>query len=494
MYIDKYIKIESNVSRMQNVRLPQDLALKEGVAPGDNSTNITFWRRGQEPKEWERIRSSMNPEGIELSSDVTAVKVTISKWREKVRGFLRGLFKKQEEDVLTDVVPLPSGKIIEVEQAERGGHPALLAWAKEGSQVQFDDVLVKQLFPESKGYEILSTRNDLCLMLGELKRKAVTAVATSSPSESPISAAERELQERIEQAETSFLKFGEWILPKIREHVPEGDVRNVLEFPFRAVELNRTNLLKNIYALLRSEQSSMAAERSARDWGHFFVVILDRSPLKIRRSALENLNHFFYEVVVFADPDQVAGYKPSTRTLALGEIDFNASLGMVMLHHELIHLGQDTALRAFIDSEEGWKAYHFDFELSATEQRTVLNHEAQAFGCSVELLNILLEGKLKRTPPSVTADEAYRVLGAQPHQQGLVDMLLHLAQLYFPHGMSEGTIPIPYAVELAKAYEHKGHRCFKQQGMGFTSIRADALLQERTLEIPHVHSVSYTGS
>jgi hypothetical protein len=182
---------------MQNVRLPLSIELKEGVLLGDNSTNVTLWRKGQEPKAWDRIRSSMSPEGIELSDDAMGVKVTVSQWKERVRSFLKKLFGgKSDVDVLTDEVPLGGGKSIEVEQAERGGHPALLAWAREGSGVQFDEALVKELFPGNEGHEILSTRHDLCLVLGELKREtAKIAAVASSAAESTLSAAERWVRE-----------------------------------------------------------------------------------------------------------------------------------------------------------------------------------------------------------------------------------------------------------------------------------------------------------
>lgn len=180
---------------MKNVRVPPTAELKDGLLLGDNATNITLWRRGQE-NGWERIRSAMSPDGVELSEDIVGARVTVSKWKERARGFFGKLLqRKADTDVMTDEIPQAGGKSIEVEQSERGGQPAFLAWTKRGG-IEFTEKLVAELFPGNVSYQILSVRNDLCLMLGEFGKEASkTSAASLGPGASSMSPAERYMKE-----------------------------------------------------------------------------------------------------------------------------------------------------------------------------------------------------------------------------------------------------------------------------------------------------------
>lgn len=154
---------------MPIVRLPENIVLKDGLLRGDNEAHVALWRRGTKEGEWERIRSMRAPEAVDVPPHITGVSVTISQWKEIVRGFFAKIFQKRDPLTLTDTIPLGGGKPVEVESLQQGLRHAFLAWGKEAG-VKFDDALVAELFSGNEGHEILGRNNDLCLLYGKAEK------------------------------------------------------------------------------------------------------------------------------------------------------------------------------------------------------------------------------------------------------------------------------------------------------------------------------------
>ena len=149
---------------MPIARFPENIALQDGVHRGDNALQVALWQKGEKPGEYKRIRSARNPEGIEFAPNIVGVAVTISEWKEVVRGFFAKVFGKKEEG--TETIPLGNGKTIEVQNMMKGLLHAVLAWGKE-AEVVFNAAMIAELFPTNEGHEILGKNGDLCLVHGK---------------------------------------------------------------------------------------------------------------------------------------------------------------------------------------------------------------------------------------------------------------------------------------------------------------------------------------
>lgn len=309
-------------------------------------------------------------------------------------------------------------------------------------------------------------------------------ISTSEGNEDP----ERALDALIERVETRFLEWGEEMIPKIREHVPEGELRDTLEFPFAAVQRNRVNPLRNILALRRKVDEMRSGESlSVKSWGHPFYVNCEGYTANF---ALDNLNFFFYEsreqnrTSVLSEPNVVAGYHNALRTLQLGRINPDNVTDLIFFFHEIEHLGQDTAIRLRIVNQEGWNAYNGLFRNDA--ETPILNWEAQTYGCEIELLNILLEGDLKKNPAAMTMDHIRRSIQIPQHYIKGIESLLHLSKYYYPQGMSQGTFSTLYSQAISQVCEW--NQCYILRQEAFRMIPCGAIQKEHEIEIPRVEA------
>lgn len=265
-----------------------------------------------------------------------------------------------------------------------------------------------------------------------------------------------ELDRFIKRIEKAFIAFGEELEPKIAA-IEDENTREQLRLPFQLVAINRDNPWRNSQRLIHE----------AKD-------IADNEGL-IRQT---DINFFRYDWLDnLADAVETeslaAAYLPLSRGMGLRrDFDPGNRLDLLILYHELIHVGQDTKERALLETRELYDRY-VDFYTAPSRDmlKVIVNYETTAYARELEMLDMLLDGGLRRMVVAGKCDAAAvaRALNIRDDQRETVEILCELAGLYFPDGVTSEGLPHAFVRAVAQECAASGYQLYATE----TSI-ADA--------------------
>ncbi|MDZ4284864.1 MAG: hypothetical protein U1A28_03505, partial [Patescibacteria group bacterium] len=259
----------------------------------------------------------------------------------------------------------------------------------------------------------------------------------------------------IERVENKFLSIAEQLKGKI-VLLPYAPLREQLDLPRQVVLINKGNPWRNAYRFEQAMQHEKYFEQ-------------------------ENINYFSYQLLEDRRPNDttmhhaIAAYAPLTRKfyLSRGVVHMNV-LDFVIAAHELFHVTQDTRERTRLNSEQQFMEYVNFYSTNRGESpRIILNNETTAYAYELELLDLLLDGKLR----SVTLSKdvaAVTSLGGAIHiraeQEQTFESLVGLASLYFPNGMTKNGLPAEFVHQIARIYRRVGFELYTRDAGGRRKI------------------------
>tara|TARA_Y100000310_G_scaffold331324_1_gene404663 strand:- start:1057 stop:2223 length:1167 start_codon:yes stop_codon:yes gene_type:complete len=256
-----------------------------------------------------------------------------------------------------------------------------------------------------------------------------------------------ETQALINRIETGYLAFGESIQPLIAS-VSDERIRTNLQFPFDLVRVNEQNPNRN-YRILQEEALTSADQDLYRqkDINYFSYILMSDSTAQ--------------------NGSLVAAFSPLLRAMTIAD-DWQADnlVDILVLSHEIHHVGQDTNERVRLDTKEKFDAFQSFYGATdpSVKPVVILNYELAAYAYEIELMNLLLNGYIRlsvdqREP--INIDLVASELKAREDQRGLVELLCNFAQLYYPEALSNnGAFNKRFARVLAGHYMQLGYRVY----------------------------------
>jgi len=235
----------------------------------------------------------------------------------------------------------------------------------------------------------------------------------------------------IAKIEKGFQDFGAMMYPRIETDVQDYSLRTELLAPFEVFELNKDNPGKN-------------APRHNREMTRNGATT----------ATIANPYYFGYKAAPDLPSNVAAGFQPTFRVMELSpDLDPDNLLDMLIVYHELRHSSQDAMTRQSIVSRNGYENYlNFYTAGPGEKQRVKLIEESSAYACELEVLNILLNGRLKAfamSNESPNVDTVLTILNARENQRETVEALLNLAKYYYPEGTSNGILPHRFIDRIA---------------------------------------------
>ena len=166
---------------------------------------------------------------------------------------------------------------------------------------------------------------------------------------------------------------------------------------------------------------------------------------------MENPLYFYYNAE--ATEGTAASFEHPSRILFVNP-HFNPDnlLDMLVMFHEVVHALQDFLFRYNLDKKGKFDVYENFFKEDG-ESNSLVDFEAPAFALEIELLNILLDGELKRRIQADELDVDFlesvrrRLKGRPGNQQPgdrdlqTVGMLCNMATYLYPEGYNGGRLP-----------------------------------------------------
>lgn len=168
-----------------------------------------------------------------------------------------------------------------------------------------------------------------------------------------------------------------------------------------------------------------------------------------------DINYFSYALKDAGNYDSVASFAPRSRTMFLPlSLDEKNLLDSLVIFHELQHVMADTAVRFKLKSEAEFDAYNASFIVHpGDKQRILIISEGSSFSYEIEMLNILLNGKLKREE-AIDLDSVKTALNAREDQKVTITLVLELAKSYYQSGSSFSSgMKIGYLEKVASKFD-----------------------------------------
>ncbi len=177
----------------------------------------------------------------------------------------------------------------------------------------------------------------------------------------------------------------------------------------------------------------------------------------------QNLYYFGYAEAEL--DDYAAAFSPSEKIMMLSsKLDPNNLLDMLVVYHELSHAVQDGNTRQKIRSREDMGKYIAFFKMDpGGKGRIVIIDEGSAYAREIEMLNILLKGTLKESITAgkgVDISSVQKALNSRPEQNGTIQMLIAMANTYYPEGLTDGNLPKKFLDHIAKLYRSRGYEVY----------------------------------
>ena len=243
---------------------------------------------------------------------------------------------------------------------------------------------------------------------------------------------EEKTQELINKAENGFQKFSEIALPLIDQASSE-QLWKMLKVPFQVMQINKWNQDRNL-EIFKEKMKSM-------ENGSIYK--------------LKNPNFYYYSVM--ENSIHSSWFEAITRILYLSEkLDPDNLLDLLVLYHEIYHASQDAATRSRINSKEQFQKY-VDFHTVKKDEkpRIIINFELTAYAVEIELLNLLLDGKLKKSiiyKRQIDIEQIAKKLNAQDDQHKMIQSIVSFAKRYYPLGIQRWGFSREYWDFIIKHY------------------------------------------
>lgn len=244
----------------------------------------------------------------------------------------------------------------------------------------------------------------------------------------------------IAKLEPAWLQLEHAWRPKVEAH-PDPKRREELALPFLILRSNVDN----------PEKNGIRTQRLGREAG--------------RERQNTEPNFFYYEVSDLA-PGVAAAWAGSTRTMTLStKFDPSNIVHMTVLYHEMVHVGQDNAIRSGIQTAEQRDKYlAFNTTPKGGRSKTVINLEATAYANEIDLLDIISNKLLSRlilNGQPVPLGELAHSIGASSDDEKSINILtfiVSLAQQYYLNGgMKDGNLPPQFFEFLAQSLIDRGY-------------------------------------
>jgi len=247
------------------------------------------------------------------------------------------------------------------------------------------------------------------------------------------------VNEVIVKAETGMAEFESIMMPKIKQ-VTNPYLRKQMALPFEQININVDNPNKNSLILLQRHRTEGFLRQ-------------------------QNLSWFSYKVKSHAG--MAAAFAPVLRMMYLDKnFDPQNFLDLLVLYHELLHVTQDNASRGRLDSKEQYEAYN-KFYMS---NKLVLNLEVTAYALEIEALNLYLDNYIKKQiseGKEIDIHEIQIKLNARPNQLGTIKMLIDLAKLYYPEGLSSANFNPKFFHKVGEFYsQQRGYELYMKTPQG----------------------------
>ena len=250
---------------------------------------------------------------------------------------------------------------------------------------------------------------------------------------------EKKLDLLVENLEKGFIEFGKIVRIPVAL-IPDANTREQMDVPFALIEINKNNPHKNYREFARWVNASQATFKQ------------------------DNINYFFYNFAVrqgFA-----ASFAHALRIVELNpKINTNNILDMLILYHELLHVGQDTKIRAGLDTKEKFDSYvAFGMADKKTQApRIILNQELSAYGYQLMLMDIILHGEIQtaiRQGIALDAEYIRQELRANSDQLETVKLLVLFAEKFWPQGLSLGGFTREFTKTVAEHVAGAGYEMY----------------------------------
>ncbi len=276
-------------------------------------------------------------------------------------------------------------------------------------------------------------------------------VTTESPSNSvPRAEAERIIDQLIPKIETGMARLHQRLLEKVDQMggrlpapylVPEA-----FWGPFEVIELSKRNPARNY----------------------------ERFQRQARTGRIEDINWIFYnrlpranEAAPGYDPNihrMAAAFSPPFRAVNISE-DFNPDslMDVLVAYHEVRHAMNDAVIRSGMNSRESYDRYMAFAQYSSNNDRArvIIEDETGAYAYEIEALNVLLDDQLRQRAGNINVETAARSLGVTlEHDKSLLGMLIDLAKIYYPHGMTGRVFNNAFPRAICANYERMGYDCY----------------------------------
>lgn len=285
------------------------------------------------------------------------------------------------------------------------------------------------------------------------KEQSIEIAQKERPPEREPADAERELQELIERVENGFLAFVGAARAKIQEHIADDRLITLLDIPFQIAELNLQNSQRNMLTFRRTNQPLPPEVE------HPMFDVFE----------LHQGNEFLYGIDDSRSVWRPSGYTFPERTLYLPRnIDTSSTLDMLSIYHELVHAGQDNAIRSLINDERTLTGYIlFQMQQQGEREKTWIDNEWIAYAFELEVLNALADNQLRQLPTYCLKDlkilmQHLDLIRNEVERKTLpnsskilLPVSIDLIPTYFPSGKAIAPLPKAFCDEISRIYQDK---------------------------------------
>ncbi len=113
-----------------------------------------------------------------------------------------------------------------------------------------------------------------------------------------------------------------------------------------------------------------------------------------------------------------------------------------------------------------WKQYiQTETYDKGTRPKIELRREFEAYAASIELLNVILHGSLKKEPKALRPEDVAHILSAPNERLSEISLFLRLAEKYYPDGVSQERYPPEFVDAVISKYtKFDADLCIERDG------------------------------
>lgn len=244
---------------------------------------------------------------------------------------------------------------------------------------------------------------------------------------------ERETDELIERMENTFRSMEGKIGTLVEQGIENPALQAQLMLPFQVMKINSHYPNKNVARFYRQIGSSTQTRYVEKQHPYqFMYVATDKLPAGI-----------------------AAGYDPMTSKMAVSpEWDGENGHDFLVAYHELLHVSQFAVLLRSVQSESQYRTLtSFMDSRDGKRPRILIQYEVAAYACEIEMLNLLLNGAVKKAAENgqmLNVADVQKTLNLDQKDLSSVQAILKLGQIYYSSG---GMSPVDNGTQLAASQE-----------------------------------------